>query len=69
MGDHRAYGGQTTSVFHQATQTNSAAYPQWMGNEYQPKCGYAAQLGGEGRYGLFHSWIKVWVVGKTVIPR
>jgi len=25
------FGGQTTSVFHQATQTNSASYPQWDG--------------------------------------
>jgi len=24
-------GGQTTSVFHQATQANSASYPQWAG--------------------------------------
>jgi len=24
-------GGQTTSVFHQATQANSASYPQWDG--------------------------------------
>ena len=23
------FGGQTTSVFHQATQANSASYPQW----------------------------------------
>jgi len=23
------FGGQTTSVFHQAAQTNSASYPQW----------------------------------------
>jgi len=25
------FGGQTTSVFHQATQANSASYPQWDG--------------------------------------
>jgi len=25
------FGGQTTSVFHQATQVNSASYPQWDG--------------------------------------
>jgi len=23
------FGGQTTSVFHQATMANSASYPQW----------------------------------------
>jgi len=31
------FGGQTTSVFHQVTQANSASYPQQTGNEYQPK--------------------------------
>jgi len=25
------FGEQTTSVFHQATQANSASYPQWDG--------------------------------------
>ena len=37
-----------------------------MGNEYQPKCGDALQLGSKGRYGSFHLWINVWVAGKTV---
>jgi len=36
------------------------------GNEYQPKCGDALRLGSKGRYGSFHSWINVWVAGKTV---
>jgi len=59
-------GGQTTSVFHQATQANSASYPQRDGNEYQPKCSDALRLGSKGRYGSFHLWINVWVAGKTV---
>ena len=29
------------------------------GNEYQPKCGDALQLGVKGRYGSFHLWINV----------
>jgi len=31
------------------------------GNEYQPKCGDALQLGTKGMYGSFHLWINVWV--------
>jgi len=49
------FGGQKTSVFHQATQANSAFYPSGTGNEYQSKCGYALRLGSKGRYG----WIKM----------
>ena len=59
-------GGHTTSVFHQATHANSAVYPQWNGNEYQPKSGDALRLGSKGRYGSFDLWINVWVAGKTV---
>jgi len=49
-------GGQTTLVFHQATQTNLAFYLSGTGNEYQPKCGDAVQLGntGKGKYGSLH---------------
>ena len=36
------------------------------GNEYQPKCSDALPLGSKGRYGSFHTWINVWVAGKTV---
>ena len=47
--------GQTTSVFHQATQANSASCPRWdMGSEYQPKCGDVLRLGNKGMYGSFH---------------
>jgi len=60
------FGGQTTSVFHQATQANSASYLSRTGNVYQPKCGDALRLGSKGRYGSFHLWINVWVAGKTV---
>jgi len=61
------FGGQTTSVFHQATQANTPSYPRsGTGNEYQPKCGDALRLGSKGRYGSFHLWINVWVAGKTM---
>jgi len=36
------------------------------GNEYQPKCGDALQMGTKGRYGSFHLWKNIWVAGKTV---
>jgi len=36
------------------------------GNEYEPKCGDALQLGVKGRYGSFHLWINIWVAGKSV---
>ena len=36
------------------------------GNDYQPKCSDALQLGSKGGYGSFHLWINVWVAGKTV---
>jgi len=36
------------------------------GSEYQPKCGDALRLGSKGRYGSFHLWINVWVVGKKL---
>jgi len=51
------FGGQTTSVFHQATQANSASYPQRHGKWVQPKCGDAVRLASKGRYGSFHLWI------------
>jgi len=38
------------------------------GNEYQPKFGDALWLVSKGRYGSFHSWINMWMAGKTVIP-
>jgi len=42
-------GGQTTSVLHQATQTNSASYPQRNGNEYGQSavmlCGWGVKAG------------------------
>jgi len=57
-------GGQTTLVFHQATQANSASYPQE--NEHQPKGGDALRLGSKGRYGSVHWWINAWVACKTV---
>jgi len=60
------WGGQTTSVFHQATQANSATYLSWTGNEYQPKSADALQLWSKGRYFSFHLWINVWVAGKNV---
>jgi len=31
LGWVNVFGGQTISVFHQATQANSASYPQWDG--------------------------------------
>ena len=37
------------------------------GNDHQPKCGDAVQLGSKGRYGSFHLWINVWVAGKTCV--
>jgi len=60
------FGRQTTLVFHQATQANSASYPQRDGNEYRPKCGDALRLASKGWHGSFHLWINVWVAGKTV---
>jgi len=56
------FGGQTTTVFHQATQSNSASYPQWDGKWVPTK----VRLESNGRYGSFHLWINVWVAGKTV---
>jgi len=44
---------QITSVFHQATQANSTSYPQWDGNEYQPKCTDALRQGVKA--GMVHS--------------
>jgi len=60
------FRSQITLVFHRTTQANSASYPSGMGDEYQPKCGYALRLGSIGRYGSFHLWINLWVAGKTV---
>jgi len=62
---HDAVCPEIFSVFHQATQANSAFYPQWDGNKFQPKCGDALRLGSKGRYGSFHLWINVWVTGKA----
>jgi len=42
------FGRQTTSVFHQATQANSASYPQWDGKSVP------VRLRSKGRYGSFH---------------
>ena len=63
------FGGQTTSVFHQATQAARPTQPPTLsgtGNEYRPKCGDALRLGSKGRYGSFHLWTNGWVAGKTV---
>jgi len=60
------FGGQTTSVFHQATRPTQPPTLRGMGNEYQPKCGDAVRLRSKGRYGSFHLWINVWAAGKTV---
>jgi len=63
--------GRATSVFHQASQANSASYPQQTGNEYmyQPKCGDSLRLAVKDRHSLFNLWINAWVAGKTVISR
>jgi len=37
--------------------------PSAGSNEYRSKCGDALRLGSKGRYGSFHSWINVWVLG------
>jgi len=47
------FGGQTISVFHQATQAYSAFYLSDTGNKYQPKCGDPLQLGSKA--GMVHS--------------
>jgi len=36
------------------------------GNESQPKCGDALQLGSKDTYGSFHLWMHGGVAGKTV---
>jgi len=60
------FGGQTTSVFHQATRPTQPPTLSGTGNEYQPKCSDALRLGSKGRYGSFHLRICVRVQGKTV---
>jgi len=50
-----------------ATQANSTSYAQQTENEYQPKCSDTQWLGSKGRCGPFHSWINVWVAGKSVL--
>ena len=57
------FGGQTTSVFPQATQANSASYPQLDGKWVPAKVRWCSAA---GRYGPFHLWMNVWVAGKTV---
>jgi len=61
MGDHLRWINNLKPP--RPTQTPSLS---GTGNEYQPKCGDALQLGSKGRYGSFHLWINVWVAGKTV---
>jgi len=44
------FGRQTTSVFHQATQANSASYPQWEGEMSTSQsavmlCGWGVKTG------------------------
>jgi len=67
---------QHSTVSHKANTVLFSVHPRptqpptlsGTGNEYQPKCGDALWLGSKGRYGSFHSWINVWVAGKTVYP-
>ena len=58
--------GQTPQYFTKPTRRTQPPTLSGMGNEYQPKCGDALQLGSKDRYGSFHLWISVWVAGKTV---
>jgi len=50
-------GGQTTSVFHEATHANSASYPQRDGKWVPAKVRRPSAAGVKGRYGSFHLWI------------
>jgi len=52
-------GGQTTLVFHQATQANSASYHQRDGKRAPAKVQHAVQLGVKDKYGSLHVWINV----------
>ena len=58
-------GGHTISVCDQPSRPTQPPILCRTGNEYRPKCGDALWLGSEGM-GSFHSWINVWVAGKTV---
>jgi len=60
------FGGQTTSVFHQATQANSASYPQRDEKSVPAKVRRFSAAGVKGRYGSLHLWINMWVAGKSV---
>jgi len=51
------FGGQTTSVFHQATHANSSSYPQRDGKWVPAKVRRRSVAGVKGKYGSFHLWI------------
>jgi len=60
---------ETTSVFHRATQANSASYPQPDGKWVPVKVRWcSAAAGGGVKSGWFipYKWINVWLAGKTV---
>ena len=59
--------GQTTSVFHQATQAISSSYPQRDVREMSTSQSAATLCGwAKGSYGPIHLRINVWVEGNTV---
>jgi len=54
--------GDCLRVGKQATQANSAAYPQ-LDRKWAPATVWL--LGSKGTHGLFHLWMLVWMAGKT----